>query len=41
MKKLWKKLIDKLFGKRCECVNKKKKSQTVFTCEDCGKTVNG
>jgi len=37
MKKLWEKLIDKVFGKRCKCVNKKRETKTIIECIDCGK----
>jgi len=38
MKKLWNKIIDKLFGKRCKCAEKKpKQNYTPLECVTCGK----
>ena len=38
MKKLWNKIIDKLFGKRCKCAEKKpKKNYAPLECTTCGK----
>ena len=34
LKTLYRKLVDKIFGKRCACVNKKR--NTVIHCVDCG-----
>jgi len=31
------KLVDKIFGKRCKCVNKKRETKTIIECIDCGK----
>ncbi len=40
MKKLWEKLVDKIFGKRCKCVNKKREKKTIIECIDCGKVMS-
>ena len=39
LKALYKKLIEKLFGKRCQCVFKVKHAieRTKFVCQQCGK----
>ena len=38
MKKLFKKLVDKIFGKRCKCSEKKpKQNYTPLECVTCGK----
>jgi len=38
MKKLWNKIIDKLFGKRCKCAEKRpKQNYTPLECVTCGK----
>jgi len=39
LKELYKKLVDKIFGKRCECTNivKDKEDRTKFVCLECGK----
>ena len=37
LKALYKKLIDKLFGKRCQCLNKQKIQ--VKECLDCGQLI--
>ena len=38
MKKLFKKLVDKIFGKRCKCAEKKpKQNYTPLECVTCGK----
>jgi len=39
MKKLWNKLVDKIFGKRCKCTNKKREIKTIIECIDCGKVM--
>ena len=35
------KLVDKIFGKRCKCINRKRETKTIFECIDCGKVLNG
>ena len=38
MKKLWHKLVDKIFGKRCKCAEKKpKQNYSPLECVTCGK----
>ena len=38
MKKLWNKIIDKLFGKRCKCTEKRpKQNYAPLECVTCGK----
>ena len=39
MGKLWHKLVDKIFGKRCKCTNKKREIKTIIECIDCGKVM--
>ena len=39
MKKPWHKLVDKIFGKRCKCTNKKREIKTIIECIDCGKVM--
>jgi len=34
LKDLFNKLVDKIFGKRCQCLNRKKIQ--VIECEECG-----
>tara|TARA_R110001599_G_scaffold65703_1_gene185365 strand:+ start:304 stop:471 length:168 start_codon:yes stop_codon:yes gene_type:complete len=38
---IYTKLVNKIFGKRCECTNivKDKEDRQKFTCVKCGKTV--
>ena len=38
--KLWNKVIDKIFGKRCKCINRKRETKTIFECIDCGKVLS-
>jgi len=42
LKELYKKLVDKIFGKRCECLNKikDKVDRTKFVCLECGKILS-
>ena len=42
LKELYKKLVDKIFGKRCECTNivKDKVDRQKFVCQDCGKILS-
>jgi hypothetical protein len=35
------KVVDKVFGKRCACVNIKTNPVTISICKDCGKVHNG
>jgi len=35
MKKLWNKIVDKIFGKRCACIEPK--PQVINVCTTCGK----
>ena len=39
LKELYKKLVDKIFGKRCECTTivKDKVDRQKLVCQDCGK----
>jgi ribosomal protein L37AE/L43A len=41
LKELYHKLVDKIFGKRCKCINRKRETKTIFECVDCGKVLNG
>ena len=41
MKKIWQKIIDKIFGKRCKCINKERSTKTFILCSDCGEILNG
>jgi hypothetical protein len=34
------KLVDKVFGKRCKCINKLRSTKTFILCSDCGKVLN-
>jgi|TARA_R110000824_G_scaffold11204_1_gene48570 ribosomal protein L37AE/L43A len=40
LKDLYRKLVDKIFGKRCECLIKKREMATIITCVTCGKVLN-
>ena len=40
MKNWIKKIIEKIFGKRCECLIKKREMATIITCVTCGKVLN-
>ena len=35
------KVVDKVFGKRCACVNIKTNPVTISICKDCGKVHDG
>ena len=35
------KVVDKVFGKRCKCVNIQTNPVTIDVCKDCGKIHNG
>ena len=39
LKNLFNKLIDKIFGKRCQCLNKQRVMGKVLECLDCGKLI--
>jgi len=41
MKKFWQNIIDKIFGKRCKCINKQRSTKTFILCSDCGEILNG
>jgi hypothetical protein len=38
---IYTKVVDKVFGKRCACVNIKTNPVTISICKDCGKVHNG
>ena len=35
------KVVDKVFGKRCACINIQTNPVTIDVCKDCGKVHNG
>jgi|TARA_R110000824_G_scaffold7457_4_gene33340 hypothetical protein len=42
LKEIYKKIVDKIFGKRCKCTNTEETKMRTFIikCMDCGKVLN-